>query len=382
MSDVARESPCPAVGWQSRVLSDVQYESLIGVLGNLKSRVWGCTSRSERGDGGGVLAAIVEDTLGGDEIITSLVCQDTESGDDLIDTSVGNTDDVVSWSLIELHHERDTVAVGEGELVNNLGLNVVTVELIDVQFVVVDGDVEDGKAGRADERESSPAVLGIHLLSEVLAGEGCADVVGSRWECCQIARELRSLNDGVAGGNTALRSQRSSIQDLRYLRCCVGSEEINTRAKLRSKAVQGDGVGASPVNVGRLLNRKELVEGETVPVGSEDRGNLVSGSLDLFGITNQAKWSVGIISGRDDNSSEETIHHLSLVVSVVEVCSRSIGNPCICPGCTRLDDSLGDTGYTVGPWGFELSDTVEMDARYGRAVVDDGEVDDVADLEV
>lgn len=332
MSDVARESPCPAVGWQSRVLSDVQHESLIGVVGNLYRRVWGCASRSERGDGGGVLAAKVDNTLGGDEIITSLVGQDTESGNDLIDTGVGNADDVVSWSLIELHHERDTVAVGEGELVNNLRLNVVTVELVDVQFVVVDGDVEDGKAGRADERESSPAVLSIHLLSEVLAGEGCADVVGSRRKCCQISGELRSLDNWVAGGNTALCGQRSSVQDLGYLRCCVGGEEINTGAKLRSKAVQGDGVGASPVNVGGLLNRKELVEGETVPVGSEDRGDLVSGSLDLFGITNQCKGSVGIISGCDDNGSKEAIHHLSLVVSVVEVCSRSIGNPGICPG--------------------------------------------------
>lgn len=43
---------------------------------------------------------------------------------------------------------------------------------------------------------------------------------------------------------------------------------------------------------------------------------------------------------------------------------------------------MGDTGYTVGPWGLKLSNTVEMDACYSRAVVDDGEVDDIADLEV
>ena len=132
--------------------------------------------------------------------------------------------------------------------------------------MVVDCNGEDGKAGRANERHGSPAVLGVDLQSEVLAGEWRADVVGSRGESGQVALELRSLDNSVAGGDTSLGGQRGSVQDFDCGRRRVGSEEIKAGAELGTEAVQRDGVGASPVDVGLLLNLEELVEGEAVPV--------------------------------------------------------------------------------------------------------------------
>jgi len=69
-------------------------------------------------------------------------------------------------------------------------------------------------------------------------------------------------------------------------------------------------------------------------------------------------------------------------MGMIEVGSRGIGFPGVCIRGSCLDDCLRDTGDAVSPWSAELSNTVEVDAGHIGAVVDDGEVDDVADLQV
>lgn len=263
------ESPCPRVQRLSRALQDVKNVADIGGSSNRGSWERSSSCWVERNQSSEVATSIVHGSST-EEASCTLVGQDTEARDDLVDTKVRNADLVVTRGLVKLDEEADTVATGNIDLVDNLWNDEATVVLVDVQLVAVDGNLEESESRGVDQGDGLPSSRRVNREGVVGSGVRRARVVCSIWESCQVLGILRTLDQLVVRWDATLGGQRRAVQDLGNLRGGVGSEDISTWAVGRTLAVDDDRVRASIVDVRGLLDLKQLFKRELAPVGDEE----------------------------------------------------------------------------------------------------------------
>ena len=288
---------------------------------------------------------------------------------------------VVTDCLIELDEYRDTVTVGDVDLINLLWRDVVAVVVVDPHLVASNGGLKESEATRADERHGGIAISLVNIQGEGLAGRRCAGVVDISRNGSVVSSEVALGSRGI-GGKTTLEGIARAIGKFGDRGRAQSSYLIPGQAGLRAHTVKDKGIRASNVDVTSLFDGEELVKCILGPIGDEDGLGLGVSKFELVNgrRVNSAEWSLFIIRWADEDRTVKTVHHLSLVVRVVEVATLLIGGPSIHVRVTSLNSVLRKTWHTVGPWCACLLDTVEVNASIDFEIVDDFEVNTLANL--
>lgn len=133
---VSRCSP----GVRRAIAAESQVNQLIGVPGDSDRRIGlhgllvQCLDRGES-----ISATIIHIRLGGMNIVRALVTHSRKTRNDLVALSIGNTDGIILVGLVKLDHSRITLSVEDGDALSQLWLNIATVDLVDIHWVLIDG---------------------------------------------------------------------------------------------------------------------------------------------------------------------------------------------------------------------------------------------------